>query len=221
MKARAALLLLPLAVMLCQACGDDEEALPPYMMELADVTTDANGLLDKICTDDGDTLIISNKVGHFSADTTLRAVATYVVNYPHAQLQGLQLALCLPPLEYQEGAVKTDPLDVVTCWQGGKYINFRLALKTGGKAGHKFGFIDHGLSKVGDAYILKVELLHDQNGDPEYYTRESYISCDASEGASQGNADSIEITVNTYSGLKTYKYSIYKQSKNWPEAARL
>lgn len=203
-------LLLPLLLLsLLNACSDDEEALPPYIQGLADLQTDANGRGTVMVTDEGRTLALSNPATGLHADTTYRIVAAYLPDGTAVRLQSYSPILATRVGQYAGAYITTDPLDVTACWKGAEYVNFRLALKASATGTHYFGFHQTDYIRYPNGKrTLCALLLHDQNKDPLYYTRETYLSLPLAplKNLLTPGRDSIRVTAHTFDGtfVKTF-----------------
>lgn len=102
--------------------------------------------------------------------------------------------------------ILTDPVGFESMWvsKNGSYLNLSLLLKSGKAEGdtslHTLGVVSNGITTdVAGRRTLHLTLYHDQGGVPEYYTVQHYLSVDT---RSLVDADAVEITINTYSGVK-------------------
>ncbi len=190
----------------CTACEKDEESiLAAYRQDLAEISTDIVGKTALILRDDGTRLPILNPRGGLTPDSVYRVIALYTETTDGALLSGFSSVLSPLPRAFREESVRTDPIGLTAIWHSGRYVNLLLALKTGGGA-HYFGFIDRDIVRTHDGKLkARIELYHNQNGNPLYYTREAYISCPVWGYADRlmAGRDSVELSVNTFSGKTT------------------
>lgn len=108
----------------------------------------------------------------------------------------------------------TDPVALETAWmRGSRYINLGLQVKTGtsdGKTGtQSLGMLYKGTETRSTGRMHRLQLLHGQNGVPEYYSAQVYVSVplyDLPFETSPG--DSIRIAVNTYDGETTRTFAV-------------
>lgn len=101
----------------------------------------------------------------------------------------------------------TDPVGLESMWvsKNGSYLNLSLLLKSGKAEGdtslHTLGVVSNGTTTDADGRrTLHITLYHDQGGVPEYYTVQQYVSIPT---PLLKDADIVELTVNTYNGIKT------------------
>lgn len=198
---RLALLVLP-AMALSGSCEDDGEILAAYRQDLAEVVTDGAGAAAELRLDDGTRFSFARRRKGYVRDTVYRMRALYTLqDGGTADVSALVPVLSPFPRIYAPQAVRTDPVGVSALWRGGRYVNFRLDVKTAGGV-HYFGFIDRGCRQnAAGGLTQQVELLHDQNADPLYYTREVWLSCPLfgfAESLRPGQ-DSVEVAVTTFS----------------------
>lgn len=205
------LLLLLIPFLLLSACSEDEDPLPSYIEGLADLNTNAAGRATSLVTDEGVSLTLSNEVNGLRPDTTYRILAAYLPNGESATLNSYARILAPEVLKYDDEYVITDPISVTSCWRGTNYINLRLEIKGSANSTHYFGFhqTDFVRNSDGSATLCAV-LIHDQNDDPLYYTRETYLSLPLQPLSSLLNAgrDSVRLTVKTFEGdyVRTFAY---------------
>lgn len=189
------------AMVLSVSCGDDEEILAAYRQDLVEVVTDGTGAAAELLLDDGTRLSFARRRQGYVPDTVYRMRALYTLQDGTADVSALVPVLSPLPHAYAPQAVRTDPVGVSALWRGGRYVNFRLDIKTAGGA-HYFGFIDRGCRQnAAGGLTQQVELLHNQNADPLHYTREVWLSCPLfgfAESLRPGE-DSVEVTVRTFS----------------------
>lgn len=211
------------------ACTNDpytsgDSDLSYMRADMAMAYTDATGLMATATTDDGDSLRFSPpmKVSWATTpDSTYRALLYY--NRPSPETTQLITAvrvLVLHPRKPAAGvSLPTDPLTLESGWIGadGRYLNLRLAVKTGQQnadatTGSQTGEANTG-SKVGEAKAQTIGivetsphhwlLVHSQNGQPEYYSQTVYVSIPLT---SVSPNDTLRLTVPTYDGFKQYEW---------------
>ena len=107
--------------------------------------------------------------------------------------------------------LRTDPVKFESMWlsKSGKYLNLYLQLKTGvtddTTAVQQLAFIsDTIIANPNQTTTHHITLHHDQNRVPEYYSTKAYVSILTDSIA----ADSVCISINTYSGLVTKSFSV-------------
>ena len=198
-----------LAAMLClTSCGNDDDGfLDAYTNALGEFRTDHNGKVQTFRLDDGTGYSLTNDVSGLTADSVYRVQALYIAGEDRVTITQYVEVLAPMPRQIEESKQKTDPVNVSAFWNGGRYVNLRLALLTQGNT-HYFTFIDQGTDTHEDGTRVKrIMLYHDQNGNGTYYTRELFMSCPVYQyaGDLQSGKDSLALTIHTYEGEKTYK----------------
>lgn len=210
MMKRTALCLLATTVLLGTACSDDEKPLPNIQTMLADMTPDANGQVSELTLDDGGVKTLAKPLKGLKADSTYRIWAVYEVQTPTCvSLIGCTPVLAAAPKAYAADKVHTDALSVVSCWQGTSYINLHIGIKGTNTGKHYFGFNRGELTDNGNGTrTLHITLLHDQHGDPAYYTTEMYLSMPLKPlaGTLRPSTDSVSVSVNTFRGVEHFAF---------------
>lgn len=200
-------LLLLSMLLLSAACADQETPWPDYRQDLADLQTDATGCATLMVLDDGSTRSVKNLIYGVKPDTTLRVLALY----SEQGAEGAWIADYAPILvsqiaKYSAEALKADPVGLVSCWRGQDYINLRLSIKGSNGHSHYFGFhqTDY-LRHANGARTMCATLLHNQNNDPLYYSREAYLSLPLRplDHLLKAGRDTIRLTIKTFEGEKT------------------
>lgn len=202
------------------ACKEDEYVYPNVISTFIDVTTDADGRLQDLITDKGETLQILNREGlnGLTPDSTYRTVSIYEPKETDTQgnatalLYSCQLIIAVKPVmanKLPDGIAKTDPLNVQSVWKSGNYLNLIL-LPMAKEKSHIFHFIEDGITDNEDgSRTLHLTLYHNQNGDYEAFTRKSFLSVPlwTYEGRlAQG--DRVILRINTYEkGFVSYEFT--------------
>ena len=184
---------------------DDEEVLPAYRQDLVELTTGADGIVNTMFFDDGSSMKVLNKVGgKLTRDSLYRVRALYWVTEEGVELQSAQVLVSSYPVPREYLPLKTDPVELKSSWGSRRYINFLLGIKTGGGK-QVFAYVDNGIEVFNNGKKkLKLELYHDQQVDPLYYTEDAYFSCPIYhyEDKLEHGKDSVEFTLCTFDGLK-------------------
>jgi len=191
-----------LIAVLCYSCNNNEdgEEYPSIISEFADIHTDDTGELYMFVNDNNKTYLFSNPMTGYKPSTIYRAVCGYVPNVDetHArvyQLTGAHILRDSTLLGHK------DPINTISVWLGGKYINMQLApLSQGGN--QYWGFI---IDSILDSHAY-ISLYHNQNGDPTSYTQTTYTSLplDSIQGINTG--DSITLRIETFNGAKIWNF---------------
>jgi len=198
--------------LLFAACSSDDEPMPSYVESLADLVTNARGEATTLVLDKGETYTLSAAPSGLLADTTYRILALYLPTDDHtASLTNYAQVLAPALYTYSDEVITTDPLQVIACWRGRDYINLRIGIKGSSTGGHRFGFHNAGIAENADSSCtLRIILLHDQNDDPQYFTRNLYISLPLRSLPErlQTGRDSISLSAQTFDGTfqQTFAY---------------
>lgn len=190
-----------LTILFLASCKEEEEIWPNYEQALACVKTNGYGQALELILDDGTHLRVTNYKAGLRADTTYRALTLFQRNGTSAWLSDFAAILAPPVLKYPADKVRTDPVGVTALWKSGDYINLRLAVRGSVMKSHLFGF--HRARTIPNedgSQTMVVRLIHYQNEDPLYYTREAYLSLPFRPliPELQPNRDSIRLEIQSF-----------------------
>lgn len=210
---------------ICFICGCTQDAYDKgegkYSLLRADfVEAHANGQknIDYVTTDDGDRLSIGEPFTAkwiTKADSTYRCVFYYNRVEDSAEAVSVRQVPCPKPTPLSElgKEMKTDPVNFESAWisKTGRYLNLRLLLMTGTtddeEASQTLAVIrDTIMTNADHTRTCYLRLYHDQAGVPEYYSTQVYVSIPMKDI----DADSVRIRINTYQGVKEYKFKSRK-----------
>lgn len=199
--------------------GDGEYS--NMVAEFADTYTTAEKTLTRMMTDEGDSLAFSS---HFKCDwaTTADSVFRALVYYNKVgggKADVLSVRQVLVPVirpHYTVKEIKTDPVGIESSWKSrnNRYLNFRLNLLSGTVEGmdnrHLVGMMCDTLMTHSDGrQHLHLRLFHNQNGVPEYYSYQAYLSIPLKTNPYRlHTGDTVSVRINTYDGevQKTFIY---------------
>lgn len=202
------LLLLPGLLM---ACTDDEVPMPDYQQALGDISTNAAGKATTLTLSDEVPCAILNRIGGLRPDTTYRALTLFTRSANDVWLTDFAPILVPTPGKYSGQNVSHDALDVVAVWAEPNYVNLHLKLKGTKQGTHYFGF------KVVDTTVhadqkrtVRLKLIHDQNNDPLYYSRDMYLSLALNQLRQQlqPERDSVSVSIETFRGETTHTFPL-------------
>lgn len=212
-------LLLAASAILTASCTHDayetgDGGLSYLRADYADITV-SGGKVTDIQTDDDvhlltpQTLTVSDRL---PADTMLRRLIHYNMTDASAPVEILSftpVSILLPHDKAEITGVKRDPVRLTAAWMGRnrRYINLQLGLMVGNTDGSSapqtVQFLRDSTHTAGRGAVF-LSLYHDQAGMPEYYTEDMHISLPLASLTPDGmRADTVSVTVNTYSGTVT------------------
>lgn len=182
------------------ACNSDEatEQYPPIVTEFASVTTDKEGTMTTLRTDDEHEYSISNRPTGYKPEVTYRVVCGFVPQEKTAevyQMWGAHL------LRDSSEVHRLDPVDVTSAWRRGRFINMVLQTRTRG-GDQWWGFTTDSI-RPGHTYL---SLHHGQNADPMAYTETVYASVPLDSLKETSPEDCISLRVTTFNGVKEYTF---------------
>ena len=192
------------------SCSEDESApVPPLRMEFVEAHTDAAARVSAIKSDSGREYTVGQHIVASVADTTYRCVCSFTLDdsEAHATVYSLQHIYSMPPSpldDFEE--LSADPVNVVSVWKGGSYINMVLSVLTTGYGTHSFAFCDNGLVvEDGGVATADVSLLHKRSAeDAESFSQDVYLSMPI--GGYAGLCDSMSVSIPTYQGVKKFVF---------------
>lgn len=215
--------LLPVLAFMLVSCGDDDDYYyPPVKLDFLTATAGADGSLQSVLTDEGETLAIVEDASKTRIDAN--ASVRIVSNYGKAATNGTSgvklyaVLNAISPVpqaadKFKDG-IKRDPADILSIWMGIDYLNIMLEIKSqNGK--HSFHFIEDEVTTDEEAGVRTVHLslYHDAGGDVQAYTKRAYASVPLRQYAEDG-IDKVKIyfSLNTYSGKEaTYEFEYNPQ----------
>lgn len=189
--------------------------------DFVEARANAQKEIDQITTDDGELLSASKP---FTAKLVVTPDSVYrcILYYNKVRDEKNQYVFepisigevpCpkITPLSELDKEMKTDPVKFESAWlsKTGKYLNLSLYLMTGTTDADD---VTQTLHVIQDTIMTNpdatrtshLRLYHDQGGIPEYYSAQVY----ASILTSQIDADSVNISINTYKGEVTKSFSL-------------
>lgn len=207
-----ALLLLALPAMM--ACEEDRErSLPSFRTDLLSVETGPDSLVKTILLDDGNRLMVSQqRISTVSANASIRCIAQFSVNEDSisALVYDLKKVSCYAPLPADSFKIHPhDPLNVVSVWKSGGYVNMCLAPLIISADAYKYDFCIDSIAQGGEGRtVLHVSLLFLRDKySAEAYTNKFYHSIPLDQRYYPEYFDSLCLSINTYEGTKHYRFS--------------
>lgn len=209
-----------LAVLLLAACENDSyktgDGRYSYLQaEMVEAYTADEHVVDHVVTDEGKQLQLQPTLTAqwtAKADTVYRAWLYYDYSEGATSVKprtASPVSVLRPIQTTRPDTLRTDPLTLVSAWRStsGKYINLRLAVKTGtaddGETALQTIGVKCDTTTVDGGERFTFTLLHNQNGVPQYYTSTAFASIAIDDRARAGE---ITIRVNTYQGVTERNY---------------
>lgn len=200
-------LILTVLAGLMTACGDDDAPMASYRQDLAEISTNHDGRIDKLILDNADTLLVSNKdaiTQTLIPDTVYRVKVAFLKKDLEAEIVGLQSIFSMPPLKEMPEEAKEDAITAEAVWRSGRYLNLLVSFKTSGAEKHQIAFVENGISTQADgSKMLHIVMTHNRRNDGSAYTTKSYLSCLLSDYHTvlTANRDSVSIAIPTGNGF--------------------
>lgn len=209
--------------------GEGEYSL--MQAELADVHIDGKGHADYFITDDDERLTVDNTFSNswmVKTDSTYRAAVYFSriiadnrkyslynsAAYPAVEIVNANRVGVTIPKRLKKGEnMKTDPVRFESAWlsKSLRYLNISLYLLCGSTSDkdalHILGCVaDTLITHEDSTRTAYATFYHDQGGQPEYYSQRTYVSIPLDSIP----ADTLNLTINTYSGPVVKKIRIKK-----------
>ena len=184
--------------------------------DFAEAIVNSSKQVTSIITDDGDEFILTSPYTAkwvSKADTTYRCMLYYNKVDSKAEILSMGQVPCVgvTPLSQFDRRLVTDPVKFESTWmsKSGRYLNLSLLLKTGitddSTAVQSLAIVsDTVITQPDNKRIRHLILHHDQANVPEYYSTQVYISIPTQ----RVDADSVRISINSYSGEVEAKHRI-------------
>lgn len=184
--------------------------------DFAEAIVNSSKQVTGIITDDGDEFTLTTPYTAkwvTTADTTYRCMLYYNKMADKAEVLSMGQVPCvgITPLSKFDRHLVTDPVKFESTWmsKSGRYLNLSLLLKTGttddSTAVQSLAIVsDTVITQPDNKRIRHLILHHDQANVPEYYSTQVYISIPTQ----RIDADSVRISINSYSGEVEAKHRI-------------
>lgn len=192
----------------CNSGEDDGTPYPSIVTELADMPTDDEGTLDRLLTDNGELLYLTNPQKGYQPQAVYRGLCGYIRAGGTETRPQVQLAALRPVVLLHDSAgapVRKDPVQVVSAWRGGEYINLMMQPRTQG-GHHYWGFRTDSLRERNGRKHLYLSLHHGQNNDPAAYSETVYASLWLTPLTTVYKGDSLHLTTTTPDGARTWRF---------------
>lgn len=205
------MILCSLSVGLCLSCSqtDEQTSYPSLITDFAELYTDTYGNLYQIQPDRQPAYYIDSPIAGYLPSTEYRGVCTYTfssLDSTAVHLYGLERVSLLQD-STRSAYPGTDPLQAVSLWDGGNFINLHLSVKTQNGT-HYLGYrLDSIRIAPNRQRTVYMTLYHNQNNDPLSYSQKVYASLSKSSlNAIIQEGDSICIYIHTFEGLKHWNF---------------
>ena len=194
------------------SCDKKGEVYPSMITKFGDIRTNADGVLTDMTIDNGETFLITNtNIKPHRPDTSYRAIIGYVTKSngtcKEAYIHSLTGAITLADSSAQ---ALHHPTGIESMWMEGKYINMQLSAKSQGGR-HYWGYCIDRIEQSGEnnrQYAHHhLSIHHNQGNDPLSYTETYYCSILLPSLPDFKQGDTISICVNTFKGMKTWKFN--------------
>lgn len=204
-------LLCCLFVCLSYSCSqtDEQTTYPSLITEFAELYADADGNICQMRPDRKSTYYLVSPLRGYHPHTEYRAACTYAFSGNDSttvRIYGLERVVVLQD-STQQSYPGTDPLQVVSLWDGGDFINLHLSVKTQSGTQHWGYRMDSIRITAQQKRIAYLTLYHNQNNEPLSYSEKVYASLPKNSlKAVIEPGDSICLQINTFAGKNSWKF---------------
>lgn len=206
-------LLLLVFALCCFACSEDDP-LPPYRRDLAELSTDSRGTACVLTLDDGRRYAIEGDApSHLTPDSTYRVLATHLVAADNSRTQLASVQAVASPMPIARTIAmpqRIDGIGLLAVWRVPRYINIRATLPSSGEQ-HAIAFVEDRLTTnpVTGHHTLHLTLLYDKGDNADHYATTAYLSCPIYHYAStlSTGTDTIALTLPLTRGDTTLVYT--------------
>lgn len=195
------------------SCNKDEASVPSYRTDIISILTNKDTMATHLLLDNGKRYnIVSQNIKTTVPNGNIRCYASFSINEDSTDVKIYEIKRisCYTPLPADSFKIHPhDPLNVTSVWKSGGYVNMCLAPKAIGFSAFKYDFsIDSvTISSVSSATIIHTSLLFQFTGAINSYTTKFYHSMPLQQSLYPVPFDSLYFYVNTYDGVKVWKYS--------------
>lgn len=188
-----------LSLTACSSDQEAEDAFPSLITEMALLEVGETTSNITLYTDSGKKYRVAGELEGLKPRTWGRGLFGYVLQ--DASTVEVRTLLNVPvlPNSSELSPLKRDPVDVVSAWMGGGFVNIHLKKKTKG-GDHTWGFIlDGSYANTAGGTTYEVSLYHDQSGDPTAYSMDVYFSIDEDALSKHRiTGDSVRLSIATF-----------------------
>ena len=193
-----------LALCLTACSDDDDDNYPSYITNMVVVAVDATGTVSEVRLDNGTKYgVKSQGLRTEERDTLLRCMASYTIDGGDMTVTGLKHVFSDYPITLQEvmdmfsitaSEVPRHPVNLISMWKSGGYLNIQVGVMTMGVSKHAFAFCEDAPGQY--------SLLHlHPSGDAASYTEKVFMSMPIPEGVG-----AFTFSVTTYDGVVTQTF---------------
>lgn len=194
------------------SCNEDDDEpsfanKPEQITDMVVFRTDSKGKVTSLRTDDGKTLTVQKcLIEGTVADTAYRYMCLYQLTKDKsavAVLEGFYPTMSSYPFIGDKPSSEFFvPVEVVSTWNSGGYLNAHIEYKGRNAQNHSFAFWHEGITVENGLKTAKVHFVHYSTEAQRSYSITQYTSLPL--GIYNDIADSISLTISTESGPVSY-----------------
>lgn len=199
-------------VLILAGCKDDDYTVPSYRVDLMCALTDADSVVSHLLLDDGSRYSVgTQRIKASEPNAMIRCLGTFSIDEDSVTVKVYDLlrVSCYAPLPVDSFKVQPhDPVNVVSVWKSGGFVNLCLAPLVDEQGGMKYDFCIDSITHHHDNIAIHASLLFQRrSGSIEAYTHKFYHSIPLESPYYPNDYDSIYIHINTYNGTTAYPFS--------------
>ena len=201
-----------ICVVVIASCSDDDtDYVPSYRTDLLCLLTNGDSLATDLLLDDGRRFSLSQRVYTALPNSMLRCLCRYTINDDSAgaHIYDITKVSCYTPAPADSFEVHPqEPVNVVSLWKSGGFINLCLSPLVISKTSVLYDFsIDSVTQSADSKTIMHTSFLFQRKKESvEAYSTKLYHSIPLHSSAYPCTFDSMYIYVNTYEGMKVYPF---------------
>lgn len=195
-------------VVVVASCNDDDSNyIPSYITELMMAQTNSDSVVAKLTLDDGRSFAVkSQQIKSKHPNALMRCYATISVESDGSNVKVYEITGVESSVPVLADSVKfqgKDPVNVVSVWKSGGYVNLCLAPLVNAGEKYRTAFCLDSISSR-TAYVSF--LFQRPDTTIEAYSTNYYRSIPLDSSLYPSPFDSLQIRINTYNGIKVYKF---------------
>lgn len=202
-----------MSIVFVASCSkDDADFIPSVRTDLLCAITNNDSLVTHFMLDDGTPYNVNKqKIKAHEPNAELRCISTFEINEDRSvTVYDVATIPCFIPLPTD--SFKTfpkEPVNVTSVWKSGGYINLCLSPLVNGEKQFAYSFCLDSISHNSDSTsTLHSSFLFQRiKGSVEGYSTKLYHSIPLYSKDYTSSFDTIAIYINTYEGVKTYRFA--------------
>lgn len=199
MKLLSVLILFSLLSLGFVSCSDDDNYLGNYWAAIVTVNKIGENKYD-FTLDDGRKIWVAHPTNLNLKPEYNRALIYYAVLSEEKEGYDLSVelgrfydVLTKKPIyipednKHKQDSIGDNPIKIHSMWEGGDYLNVSFEFYAGGREAHMINLVSSEDDLGVNDEVVSLEFRHNQNGDPQNYPADGYVSFDLTPYKIQGS----------------------------------